>query len=414
MLSKRGLGLLKPAASYFEACFKAFEDLYSSSNPNGFVMAAIAENSNNFPLIKQKLDKCREITPGSTIYNSMRGFPKFKQSLAGFLEKNIIKEGSVVSDFISVTNGCGSLCGNLALALFEEGDGILIPTPMYPAFDHDFTSVAKLNVIHVPMSGPSFELSIEALEKAYKESEVPIKGIVICNPDNPTGIVRSADEVWRVMKWCEEKGIHLISDEIYACSIHEESAMKKFVSMVDIARQKRGALLPSEHFVWGFSKDFGLSGFRVGVLYSENPELARAMETLGNFSACSNDTQVTLANMLDDQEFVANFLEKQRLSIRKCYETITEILDANDIPYLKSEGAFFLWIDMRKYLKGNTWADEWNLFQGMVDGPKLIMSPGESCRASEPGFFRCCMSSPSIEALEVGFGRLVKWLKENQ
>ena len=70
--------------------------------------------------------------------------------------------------------------------------------------------------------------STEALEQAYESAVLngmPPKALLITNPNNPTGEIYSAAELRLMARWCTQKNIHLISDEIYALSVFPEQCM---------------------------------------------------------------------------------------------------------------------------------------------------------------------------------------------
>ena len=78
-----------------------------------------------------------------------------------------------------------------------------------------------------------------------------------------------------MIDWSRKHDLHIISDEIYALSIMPGSEM---LSIAQIETD-----YPKIHICGGLSKDWGLSGFRVGVLYSKNEEIMKAMGGVGYF-----------------------------------------------------------------------------------------------------------------------------------
>ena len=66
------------------------------------------------------------------------------------------------------------------------------------------------------------------------------------------------------------------------------------------------------HIVGGLSKDFGVSGFRVGICYTKNPEIIKAMGGLGYFQLASNMTQYVMTEVLNDEKWLDNYIKTNR------------------------------------------------------------------------------------------------------
>lgn len=85
------------------------------------------------------------------------------------------------------------------------------------------------------------------------------------------------------IEWSKSKNMHIISDEIYGNSVFPG---EKFTSMAKVMKDMNKGekyLGDNVHIAAGFSKDFALSGFRVGTLFSHNKDLLGAMDSLGYF-----------------------------------------------------------------------------------------------------------------------------------
>ena len=101
--------------------------------------------------------------------------------------------------------------------------------------------------------------------------------------------------------------MHVVSDEIYACSIFGDD-MPSFVSAWDLATTLGEAGEAQVHVVYGLAKDFGVSGLRVGALASRNQELLDAHTNLGYFSMIPGPTQAQVAEILQDESWVDDFI----------------------------------------------------------------------------------------------------------
>jgi len=152
-------------------------------------------------------------------------------------------------------------------------------------------------------------ISIDALEEAYNrtnQSGHPVKALLLTNPSNPLGQSYSLAQLEAAAAWAEEKGIHLICDEIYALSGFGEdevfaaaeesgtdtcaSIAPAFCSMATLRARRGLGLGDHVHCLWSFSKDFGASGIRVGALYTHNKQLLQAMDMCNNIMVCDSNT----------------------------------------------------------------------------------------------------------------------------
>jgi aspartate/methionine/tyrosine aminotransferase len=165
----------------------------------------------------------------------------------------------------------------------------------------------------------TFELTPQALEEAYQQvitnTGKPPKALLMTNPHNPVGRVMPKQEILDVISWCESKqDFHLISDEIYALSDlsqhlknndehelvssssssggenkHTAAASSSFVSVGSLCQGKLGNY---KHVLWGMSKDFGMSGLRFGLVYTQNKVLYDAMSNVAAFNSIPGPVQV--------------------------------------------------------------------------------------------------------------------------
>jgi DNA-binding transcriptional MocR family regulator len=113
-----------------------------------------------------------------------------------------------------------------------------------------------------------------------------------------------------------------------------------------------------------------------------------------------------MAQLLQDRAFVASFLEENRRRLGRSYGMLTSALTKAGIPFTPAVAAMFVWVDLRHLLAEPTSDAEWALWNTMVDDFKLLLTPGVTCHATEPGFFRMCYAWCPAEALPVAVARL--------
>lgn len=137
--------------------------------------------------------------------------------------------------------------------------------------------------------------------------------MIICNPHNPLGQCYPEDSLIAIMKFCGEKCIHLISDEIYAMTTYKRQDRKSEVFTSVLSIDPTGLIDPKQiHVLYGMAKDFGAAGMRLGCVISRNSEFTVAAQSICRFSSPSNFSMDLAAKLLENEQFVDELLEKSR------------------------------------------------------------------------------------------------------
>jgi 1-aminocyclopropane-1-carboxylate synthase len=258
-------------------------------------------------------------------------------------------------------------------------------------------------------------------------------------------MIMQAPALVRVLRWARKHGVHVVSDEIYANSVYDGEAQgQAFTSLAAVAASEapvdmaadptgggahRGGLGSDVHIIWGFSKDFCASGFRVGALMTENTQVHDAMRPLGYMGCVSSQTQGTLTSVLRDAEWTSGYMQRNRARLAAASSTVCGILNRIGLPFIKPAAALFVFIDMRQLLGHQKaeeasplgapqpaepsrlpgWEQEHALFLTIAHECNVLFTPGHDCCMSAPGWFRCCFTSVDSAQLEDGFERIAKY-----
>jgi 1-aminocyclopropane-1-carboxylate synthase len=167
--------------------------------------------------------------------------------------------------------GLSTILDHLFYLIGDANSTCLVPAPYYPAFDQD---LGLKNMVHrQPVRLTSADTDISELDRAYRQgqsSRQPVCALLLTSPDNPTGILYSDERLRAMIKWCVQKRIHCVVDEIYALSVYPENApMRSALSIaVELSEEldDKGVESLWEHFhvLIAFSKDFCASGAHSG------------------------------------------------------------------------------------------------------------------------------------------------------
>ncbi len=403
-LSRRGAQLADhpPASEYIlEHIVRSGACWHPDSNPDGYVALCIAENNLMGDLVVPRL--ARDPLPPSRVlgYDAMIGAEEFRTQLAAFLERAFLGR-RFPPEQIAVLAGAGTVLENLFYALADRGDAVLVPTPSYAGFWADLETRAELHIVPVPCSSDDgFRLTTKHLDAALAGAERPVKALLFTNPDNPLGKIATADEIRRIVDWAEAHDIHVVFDEIYALSVFGEAP---FTSVAAV----RPDLGDHVHIVWAFSKDFGASGLRCGLVVSENERLLAAVNGLAYWGAVSGHTQWILGRMIADDAWVDHYRGELRRRLGAAHAKVTAALAKAGIPTLPAEAGIFVVCDLRRFMAEQTWDAENTVWRRILEQANVNITPGAACRISEPGFMRLCYAAEPIDAVLDGVARVAR------
>lgn len=392
MTSRAATLLAADTPAIAAAHFEVEADAYALDNPGGYVNLGTADNRLVWDLLEPRL----QLPPRQpdVHYGLLYGTPRLRAATAALLAP--VWPG-VDAEHLVVVSGATAALDVLATTLCDPGEAILVPAPYYAAFDTDLTARSGARLLPVPMSATNgFALDPAALDHALTEVRrdgVTVRAIAVTSPSNPVGHVHPAHTVKDLVAVAAAHSVDVIADEIYAHSTFGA----EFASLVGEHHV---------HGIWGLAKDFGLSGLKVGVLHTKNPEVLAAARALAYFAPVSTHTQALAANLLSDTDWVDGFLAEGRRRLRESATTTMKLLTAGGIGFVEPAGGFSLWVDLRPYL---TDAGEHELWQRILRRGRVNILPGGVFASPEPGWFRLCHATNG-DAVQTGVTRLVEVL----
>ncbi|MCW2538797.1 MAG: hypothetical protein JWN95_522 [Frankiales bacterium] len=180
---------------------------------------------------------------------------------------------SVEAEQVVVTTGSSGAFLLAFLAAFSVGDVVAMPRPGYPAYRNILASLGCEVREFDCRAEQGFSPDVAMLE-ALLAVEPRLAGLVIASPNNPTGSMVAGPELARIVAWCEQHGVRLVSDEIY----HGVTYAGPAASAWQFGRQSL--------VVNSFSKYFSMTGWRLGWLLVPDA-LQDAVDRLAaNYTIC--------------------------------------------------------------------------------------------------------------------------------
>eukprot|EP00931_Biecheleriopsis_adriatica_P043881 TRINITY_DN25074_c0_g1_i1.p1 TRINITY_DN25074_c0_g1~~TRINITY_DN25074_c0_g1_i1.p1 ORF type:complete len:495 (-),score=107.34 TRINITY_DN25074_c0_g1_i1:46-1530(-) len=430
-VSSRGMRLNMPSLAFMGGVID-FKDPYKVETIGSLEGAecaflALAENKLMWDVLKPRLLKALQQIPDCSFsYIPMQGQVALRKALSKFLEKRVVKVPVPPQQLVCGT-GVSAELSNLFYCICEDDDTVLIPAPYYSAFDSDLRAFCNLHRLLVPLDPEAdYALTVEALEAAYARSikrngRAP-KALLLTNPHNPLGRIAPREELKVALDWCSSKGMHLVSDEVYALSCfgqHMEAAKRTVSggsSFVSLAEVCGGRLSENVHIIWGVSKDFGMAGVRLGVVWTQNGLLLEALRNASKFTSVSGPTQAMVTDLMSDEEFVEAFVRENTQRLAASCEFLMQQLELLDISFVVPAAGMFVWADLWPVLtwlakaEGGCPAElEDELHERLLNEVGMVINPGRMQHAPKPGFFRICYASVPLHQLRDAMARFSSW-----
>lgn len=271
---------------------------------------------------------------------------------------------------IIVTTGGSEAIIFAMCAICDSGDEIIVFEPFYTNYN-GFASVANVRLVPVPLSiQDGFHLPPAEVIEQHITSRT--RGILICNPGNPTGTIYSKEELQRLADIVKNHDLFLLSDEVYREFAYESPAS----SVMDFSEiHDRAVLLDSS------SKRFNVCGARIGVLASHNKDVVQAAFKFGmaRLSVASVE-QLALVPLLNSP---AQYIQPLVEEFRRRRETVyTGLQSLPGVTYYKPEGAFYIVIGLP--VRDSEHFAKWLIEQYSYENATVLLAPAQGFYAT-PG-----------------------------
>ncbi len=207
---------------------------------------------------KVVLDELKNLKLDVIEYSHSAGFSSYRNGLANYYQKIGIQLDPE-KEIMITTGGSEALIFSFQCC-FEPGDEIIIPEPFYANYN-GFATTCGIKVVPVTASiDNGFALPPIS---AFEEKITPnTKGILICNPGNPTGYLYSKEELESLRKIVKEKDLFLFADEVYREFCYDGATHTSALQLEGI--EQNVVLVDS------VSKRYSMCGARIGALISKN------------------------------------------------------------------------------------------------------------------------------------------------
>ncbi len=347
-------------------------------------------------VVAAAVEACSEVR--NHRYTPAAGLPELREAVAAKTGRDSgyeVKAAQVV-----ITNGAKQAVYNAFAALLDPGDEVLMPAPYWVTYPEAIRLAGGVAVAVPTDETTGFRVSVEALEAACTPRT---KVLLFVSPSNPTGAVYPPDQVEALGRWAADRGLWVVTDEIYEHLVYGDSVFSSMPALVPELAERCVV-------VNGVAKTFAMTGWRVGWMIGPADVIKGAVNLQSH--ATSNVANVSqraaLAAVAGDMACVAEMrqaFDRRRLLMHGLLDAIP------GVTCLEPEGAFYAFPSLAgvlgRDLGGRTASSTLELAEIVLDQAKVAIVPGEAFGA--PGYTRLSYALGDAQ-LEEGVTRLAKLL----
>jgi aminotransferase len=330
---------------------------------------------------------------GKTSYTANAGLGDLRDVVTADLAARYGVSYDPASEII-VTVGVSEAMQLAMLALLDPGDEILIPEPCFVSYGPT-AQFAGGEVVYVPTS-VEHRFQVTAADIAARITPRS-KVLYLGYPNNPTGAVLTRETLEAIAEVVVEHDLLVISDEIYDRLVYGDAYDRGHVCLPSIdALRERTVLLG------GFSKNYAMTGWRVGYACAPEPIL-QAMYKIHQYVVMSAPTMSQIAAVAAMEEGQAD-VERMRQSYDARRRTIVDGLNAAGLPTFEPEGAFYCFPDVT-----STGLSSEDFAQTLLEEEHVACVPGDAFGPSGAGYVRCSYAT-ALEDIEEAVTRITRFV----
>jgi aspartate/methionine/tyrosine aminotransferase len=321
-------------------------------------------------------------------YTDAEGIPPLRTAIAAHYREAY---GVAVDPAeIFVTTGSSAAFQLAFLAAFEPGDRVALAAPGYPAYRNILSALGLETVLIEVGENAHYQPNPELL------ADTPdLAGLIVASPANPTGTMIAPPELRRLCDYCRERGIRLVSDEIYHGITYEGDA-------ATARSYGREAIV-----VNSFSKYYSMTGWRLGWMLVP-PDLARSVECLAQNFYISPPALSQLAAIpaLQCRAELDGHVARYRANRDLLIATLRKVGLTRFAP---ADGAFYLYVDVSSLTR-----DSEAFCRRMLAEIGVATTPGRDFDPMHGGDWLRISFAGSSEDIAEAARRLAEWLPEQQ
>lgn len=329
---------------------------------------------------------------GRTRYTPNRGYIKLRQEINKFLQRKYQVSYDSESEII-VTVGGSEAIDLFLRSVLNPGDEVLIPEPSFVCYVPITQMAGGTPVVIETKAEDHFRLTPEALLSHITDKT---KVLVLPYPNNPTGAVMRWEHLEPIAKIVKERGLFVLSDEIYSELTYGNEKHVCFSSLPDMWERTV--------VVNGFSKSHSMTGWRMG--YAVGPkEIIGPMTKLHQYAIMSAPTTSQFA-AIEALEHGDDDIRQMKEEYDMRRRLIVDSLNRLGLTCFEPEGAFYAFPSIK-----STGLSSVDFCEKLIYSKQVAVVPGDAFGESGEGFVRISYSY-SIKHITEALGRMEEFLAD--
>ncbi len=342
----------------------------------------------------------KAIDDGFTKYTPVGGIDELKDAIINKFKR----DSQLIYKRSEILVSCGGKHSfyNLAQAIFDRGDEIIIPAPYWVSYPPMVALAGGTPVIVETTEKNEFKITPEDLKKAITPKT---KALIINSPSNPTGSAYSKKELEKISEIAISKNFFVISDEIYEKIVYDGFQFTSIASLSDEMKKKT-------IIVHGVAKTYAMTGWRIGYT-AGSEEVISAMNNIQSQST-SNPTSIAQKASVEALAGPQGEVEKMVSAFTQRRNYIVDRL--NKMPGVscyKPAGAFYVFPNFSSYYgksyQGKKIENSTHLADFFLDAARIAVVPGVEFGADP---FERLSYATSMEDIKEGMNRIEEALKK--
>ena len=332
------------------------------------------------------------IQEGKTKYTPAGGIPELREALAAKLAAD--NHLTYSPGQICVTAGAKMACFNAILAVVEEGDEVIIPTPYWVSYPEMVRLAGGIPVLVETKESTGWKMTPEQFEEAMTPAT---KMVILNSPGNPTGAVYTEEELIAIGEIAAGEDILILSDEIYEKLVYGDA---RHISIASLSEELHNLTIT----VNGFSKAYSMTGWRLG--YTAAPKaIAEAIDKVQNHTVSNATTFAqygALAALQGDQSFIEDL--RGEYDVKRQF-MLGRLKSIQNIRVVEPRGAFYFFV-----YTGGTGLKSTNLCDKLLSRYKVAAVPGIAFGYDEGIRLSYCTT---LDILNEGITRFEQFCREH-
>lgn len=351
----------------------------------GAISLTLGQPDFNTPIaIKNGIKKA--IDENKTVYTENAGVKELRSEISNYLRKLGVNYSQ---EEICITIGGSEAILDCFMALLNEGDKVLIPTPAYPAYE-SVVNIVGGKIINYKLN-EDFTVNVDNIKEKFKKEGC--KYLVLSFPTNPTGAVLDKKGRDELIDFIKSEDIVVITDEIYASIIYDD-----YYSVAQESSIKEKVI-----YISGFSKMFSATGLRIGYIACHDTIMKEIMKVHQYGVSCA--TSIVQYGMIEGLKYSMNDVIYMRDEFLNRKNYVVGRLRQIGFHVSEPRGAFYVFPSIKKF---NLTSEEF--CERLLNEKKVACVPGSAFGDGGEGFIRISYCY-SIEELELALNKIEEFIK---